>query len=222
MNRADECRNMPTSKSSRSSARSALKRLQGPRATPRDSSLDIFPFGLSAYDRKGDRRPRNYDDRSIAIIVGSVLDQGLESALLTRLRPLNTEEERAVFLSEGAPLSTFSAKITLGYSLGLFGRMARDDLHMIRSIRNTFAHSRLSLDFDHASVAAACMELTLPERVALMPVTESSDPRECFIHTAFQYAVYFITYGARPFDDEDATGFRAKVLDLTPTPGTSQ
>lgn len=214
---------MPSSKNSRSNARSQLRRLQAARATPHDSSFDVFPFGLSPpFDRKGDRLPREYDDRSIAIIVASVLDQGLETALLTRLRPLNPDEERAVFFADGAPLSTFSAKITMGYSLGLFGQKARDDLHMIRSIRNTFAHSRLSLDFDQEAVAAACMQLTLPERVALLPVGESDDPRECFIHTAFQYATYFITYGTRPFDDEDATSFRAKVLDLTSASEESQ
>ncbi|MGM4967818.1 MltR family transcriptional regulator [Tardiphaga sp. 1201_B9_N1_1] len=73
------------------------------------------------------------------------------------------EADRAVSgLFEGeAPLSSFSAKIKIGYALGLYGKIVRDDLDTIRTVRNAFAHSTVHLDFKTPAVSVVCNRLKL-------------------------------------------------------------
>jgi hypothetical protein len=50
-------------------------------------------------------------------------------------------------------MGSFFASIELGYALGLYGNLLRDDLHTIRTIRNAFAHAMKPLTFDTPQVA---------------------------------------------------------------------
>jgi len=43
--------------------------------------------------------------------------------------------------------------------LGLISKSGRRNLHLIRKIRNTFAHVHLRIDFNDESIAARCNEL---------------------------------------------------------------
>jgi hypothetical protein len=51
-------------------------------------------------------------------------------------------------LDERGPLRTFAAKITAGYAFSLYNEKVEHDLHIVRVIRNAFAHSKKLLDFD--------------------------------------------------------------------------
>jgi hypothetical protein len=51
------------------------------------------------------------------------------------------------------PLSSFSAKIELGFALGLYDDKLRHPLNMIRDVRNEFAHNMDATSFDHPDVA---------------------------------------------------------------------
>lgn len=48
---------------------------------------------------------------------------------------------KSLFEDTGAALSTFSAKINLAYAMGLISNDESKQLHAMRKIRNTFAHS---------------------------------------------------------------------------------
>jgi hypothetical protein len=91
-------------------------------------------------------------DRGAAIIAGSVLEEILEATIKARLRPLLPGQDRTLF-GRMAPLSTFSAKIELGFVLGLYTEAAYKNLNMIREIRNEFAHEFDPLSFDHPEIA---------------------------------------------------------------------
>ena len=54
--------------------------------------------------------------------------------------------QESIFDSNG-PLSTFSAKIKLAYSLGLIDRSSFEDLETVRRIRNRFAHTPKQVEF---------------------------------------------------------------------------
>jgi hypothetical protein len=116
-------------------------------------------------------------DRSAAIIAGSLLERILESAIVARLRPLLPGQRRALFGAMG-PLSTFSAKIELGFLLGLYAEPAHKNLNMIRVVRNTFAHEFDALSFDHPDILKA---ITDPSRPRLHRGATDVSPRHEFM-----------------------------------------
>ncbi len=67
--------------------------------------------------------------------------------------------EDSLFDNATSPLSTFSSKIDISYRIGLIsGKLARD-LHIVRKIRNSFAHDIYGCSFENGSVKSRIMEL---------------------------------------------------------------
>jgi hypothetical protein len=116
-------------------------------------------------------------DRGAAIIAGSVLEQILEAAIKARLRPLLGGQQKALF-GRMAPLSTFSAKIELGFVIGLYSEAAYTNLNMIREVRNKFAHEFDALSFDHPLVAKIILN---PDRPRLLKSTAAEKPKGQFM-----------------------------------------
>jgi hypothetical protein len=98
-------------------------------------------------------------DFAAAILGAARLDSTLAYIIEREFIDLSPDEERAL-LREG-PLAEFGAKIKLGYALGLYGPLTRDDLNIIREIRNAFAHSGNPLDFSNAAIARACQLINI-------------------------------------------------------------
>ena len=61
------------------------------------------------------------DDRSAAISAAALTELAVEKAIKLRLRRLTKTEQNALF-DGTAPLASFSAKIRMGYALGIYGR----------------------------------------------------------------------------------------------------
>lgn len=78
------------------------------------------------------------DERAIAILGGTFLDMALQHILYSFF-PEDEKEVEKLF-GQDQPLGTFSGKITICYCLGLIDRMVKDDLNLVRKIRNKFAH----------------------------------------------------------------------------------
>jgi len=64
---------------------------------------------------------------------------------------------------QGGALSTFFAKIHLGYAMDLFDDAVRDDLETIRRVRNVFAHSSLPITFATEEVTKQLRNLRFTE-----------------------------------------------------------
>jgi hypothetical protein len=62
-------------------------------------------------------------------------------------------------LRPSGPLGTFSARIEVAFLCGFIGERAKRDLHLIRKIRNEFAHVPEPLDFSTEQIANRCREL---------------------------------------------------------------
>jgi hypothetical protein len=60
--------------------------------------------------------------------------------------------------SNGA-LAKLSSRIDSAYLVGLIGPVARREMHLVRKIRNEFAHSYKPLTFSDANIANRCREL---------------------------------------------------------------
>ncbi|WP_419656553.1 mannitol operon repressor [Desulfosarcina variabilis str. Montpellier] len=117
-------------------------------------------------------------DRGAALIVATWLDEELRAAIKTKFVNSDSNEKK-VFEGNG-PLSTFSSKIEIGYSLGLLSKQAYSDLTIIRKIRNDFAHSILgenseAVSFKSKHIRDRCYSLKRVED------EEFDSPRHSFL-----------------------------------------
>jgi len=96
-------------------------------------------------------------DRGCALTAAAYLDHELGKLLkkvLIQDEPLHKE------LFEGyGPLASFSSRIDLAYGLGYLAPLERRDLHLIRKIRNTFAHRTGNVTFDDSEISSRCQQL---------------------------------------------------------------
>ena len=100
------------------------------------------------------------DDRSHAIVAAALLEQALETALLTHFR-VDKAEARTLFADQEGSISTFAIKIKLAYALGVIDPIIRTELTHIKNIRNVFAHTRASVTFRTPEIANVCNILKL-------------------------------------------------------------
>lgn len=108
---------------------------------------EFFPF----LDELNKESPRGR-----VLISAGYLEEQLKRILLAFM----VEDNRAEDLVEGpnAPLGTFSARTTACYVLGLISENERDDLVLIRRIRNEFAH-QVHTSFETPSIVSRCDQL---------------------------------------------------------------
>jgi hypothetical protein len=97
-------------------------------------------------------------DRAAVILVASLFDNALGTYLRNTLLPTPTATDD-LFDAPNAPLGSFSAKIILSYRLGLISVRFGRDLHLIRKIRNEFAHNIHGCTFETSAVRSRILEL---------------------------------------------------------------
>ncbi|MBU1330984.1 MAG: MltR family transcriptional regulator [Gammaproteobacteria bacterium] len=89
--------------------------------------------------------------RGSVIVACAILEDKLESVLKNRLTDCN-EKSDYLFSGGNAPLGTMSAKIDLAYRTGCISEKVRSGLHIVRKLRNDFAHLSQEIDFDTETV----------------------------------------------------------------------
>ena len=112
-------------------------------------------------------------DKGCALMAASFL----EHRTLELLKAFLVEDEKVfdILFSHNGPLSSFSSRIDMAYSLGLIPAAMRRDLHILRKIRNEFAHTSDPIDFNTPSIADRCKSLYYSGEAC----TDQS-PRDCF------------------------------------------
>jgi hypothetical protein len=132
------------------------------------------------------------DERTAAIVAGSVVENALAVAIQSRLRALDPAEQKELFEYENSALGTFHAKIQIGYALGLYSHRVRDDLKRLKRIRNTFAHRIFVKSFDHEDVSDDCDELIAPKYLRWAKLEANlSNRRYLYLETAFHLLARF-------------------------------
>ena len=124
------------------------------------------------------RQPLNPDDvrdiiaemdndgpRGAAVLGGVLVEETLRLLLLSQMVKLSRNEADSLFSPMG-PLSSFSAKIAVGYAFRCYGPLTRDDLNTVRDVRNAFAHARRLINFDTKEVTQHCARLHCASSVA--------------------------------------------------------
>ncbi|MDQ5955092.1 MAG: hypothetical protein QG621_95 [Patescibacteria group bacterium] len=82
----------------------------------------------------------NETDRGAVLVTASLLENTLTNLLKKFFTPSCSSEDELIDVPN-APLSNFSAKIKICERLGIISPRLGRDLHLIRKIRNEFAHN---------------------------------------------------------------------------------
>jgi hypothetical protein len=103
-------------------------------------------------------------DRATALVLGSILEQGLELAILSHCAlgwntPEADAEQKKLFRGGEDGAMTFGVKIRMAFALGIYGPKTRDDIDTTRHIRNFFAHDKGHLTFEDPDVCGLCDRL---------------------------------------------------------------
>ncbi|MDB6130025.1 MAG: putative mannitol operon repressor [Verrucomicrobiales bacterium] len=98
-------------------------------------------------------------DRGCALMAAAFLDVWLEELLRKLFVPDKGTTDTMVGVN--GPLGTYSARIDAAYLLGTYGNLTRQDLHLIRKVRNDFAHDPKELSFRDEPMAGRCRALNL-------------------------------------------------------------
>jgi DNA-binding MltR family transcriptional regulator len=89
-------------------------------------------------------------DRAAALLAAAMLDDKLREILESFL--LDSKISRRLLDSPNAALRGFSSRIDAAYALGFLDDAEYKELHIVRDIRNDFAHSWRTLTFETQSV----------------------------------------------------------------------
>jgi hypothetical protein len=146
--------------------------------------------GLAATMLLGDSQ-RPIADATFVLTISAAIEQALEMAISTHF-VLDDEGCRRMFddTSNGS-LATFASKIKMGLALGIYQKGVRDELDMIRHIRNLFAHSKEKLDFSSQEIVDGCFALRIPTHYVSQGIKEPKTPRVRFVISARVLFVYF-------------------------------
>lgn len=120
----------------------------------------------------------NQTDRGVAIIGVAWVEESLLAAIHSFLEHDKSAWER-LFRKSG-PLSSLSAKIDLARLLGMTSNVITSDLHILRDVRNEFAHSVLDKDnsplsFSTPRIKDKCLALRCVKH------EDINEPRVAFI-----------------------------------------
>jgi hypothetical protein len=103
------------------------------------------------YFRQFYEQLRMESERGSTIVGAAFIEEALEK-MLKALLIASAEKDDELFRSSYSPLGSFSAKIDVAYRTGLISPKVRKSLHIIRDLRNDFAHLSLQINFDTQSV----------------------------------------------------------------------
>lgn len=116
---------------------------------------DEKPISVEDYDKHFSP----LTDTTIVIMSISSLDDWLTTAIKTRMRSLSNTVHDRIFRGYG-PLSSFSARIDIGYALSLYDEEIQRDLRALKDIRNAFAHTSTPYFFKSKKVEKNFQKLT--------------------------------------------------------------
>ena len=96
-------------------------------------------------------------DRAAAVLAGSFVDEFTRKFIRSRMVDDKISDE---LLYGYGPLANFGARINTLYAFGFINKSARDDLDVIRQIRNHFAHHPEQTSFEGEEVIRLCGKLS--------------------------------------------------------------
>jgi DNA-binding MltR family transcriptional regulator len=102
-------------------------------------------------------------DRAASVLLCSWLDDLLRRKLQQHFSKGNSEARGKLFSGDGA-LGRFSSRIDAAFCLGLFETDVYHDLHVLRKVRNFFAHRLQGLTYETPEIRKLIDSLQVPHR----------------------------------------------------------
>jgi DNA-binding MltR family transcriptional regulator len=96
-------------------------------------------------------------DRGCALLAVAYLEEELK-VLLKKCLIERPDVDKNIFSYNG-PLGTFSSKIEMAFFLGKISGEVKNELHLLRKIRNEFGHSPKPIDFSSQVIKDRCNAL---------------------------------------------------------------
>jgi DNA-binding MltR family transcriptional regulator len=149
---------------------------------------------------------REESDRGCALVATAWIDDSLTE--LVRSRFVDDRAAADELLDGDTPLATFSAKIKLLYCMGVINKEVKNDLDIIRAIRNLFAHDRDRLGFDTPTIKDRCRNLSVIPEVKSLKIVMADEPRDIFTSVSVwlvQFFLNLIRTSKRPALDKKMT-----------------
>jgi DNA-binding MltR family transcriptional regulator len=111
---------------------------------------DYSHLVLTAEERKAVSAAAHSMDQHpiVTAILGYVLVEHELDVLLRKKFKKTDDATWTELQDDRGPLRSFSAKISIGYALGIYDNKIQRDLNTVRIVRNAFAHSKKLLDFN--------------------------------------------------------------------------
>lgn len=114
--------------------------------------LRVFtpPFGLFGPEP---------DDATTVIICSEALSEMLKLAIIFKIRHEPSRSQLKELFGFEGPLGTFSSRITMCSTLGMFPPEMTQDLNTVRDIRNKFCHTTVRRSFSDTEIVERCRAL---------------------------------------------------------------
>ncbi|MGE6397047.1 MltR family transcriptional regulator [Chryseobacterium scophthalmum] len=96
-------------------------------------------------------------DRGAVLFASSYIDFLLEKIL--RVKMIGNKKHLDSLFDFNGALGTFSSRIAICYSMGIFPKEYYDEINTIRKIRNIFGHSPEKLDFESEKISKIVQNL---------------------------------------------------------------
>ncbi|HEY7243530.1 MAG TPA: hypothetical protein VH678_06550 [Xanthobacteraceae bacterium] len=132
---------------------------------------------------------------AVAVLGAVFVEHELEVSLRRRFGR-NDDDTWSKLLSDNGPLSSFFAKIIAGYAFKIYDEGTMENLHIIRNIRNAFAHSKKLLEFDHELIVAELGRTNVKpgtnRKFYKMIRDGKYAPKEAYVTLCFMLAIEFL------------------------------
>lgn len=153
-----------------------------PRAGPIPTPDEFIPFAQEFYAES---------DRGMALSGTAYLDDRLGKLIEAYLSE-NTNPKRLIW-DATSPLGMFSARIAMAHALGLVTERERNELNMLRKVRNLFAHDfRVCMEdpvvIDTMANFRELTEVNWSSMATLLDVKFAKTPRDRFFHAVMRLA----------------------------------
>jgi hypothetical protein len=125
-------------------------------------------------------------DRAAAVLASCYLELFTAKFLWKFIRSEITNDEFHNLFNNYGPFSTFSARIDVAYAFGLINKTLRDDLKIIKDIRNQFSHKYKLNSFSQEPIKKWCKELVVGKDAERFP---ESAKKFAYDNPRYQYLI---------------------------------
>jgi hypothetical protein len=133
--------------------------------------MELDGTDLQIFVDEFEKELEGQSDRGLVIVGAAGLDVVLEGLLSEHL---NGEVRREEMFGPNGPLNEFSSRIKMAVSLGLISKDERQELELVRRIRNKAAH-QVNATLSSDSLRDLCMALTLGTKLHTPKVIPLAD-----------------------------------------------